>query len=63
MTRNGLVVRLVVVALLVAAPAVLDSLVGVSLVLTGASSSTMAGRSPEKSKMETAVLFRNHPGF
>jgi hypothetical protein len=47
----------------VTAPAVLDSLVGVSLVLTGASSSTMAGRSPEKSKMETAVLFRNHPGF
>lgn len=47
----------------VTVPAVLDSLVGVSLVLTGASSSTMAGRSPEKSKMETAVLFRNHPGF
>jgi prepilin-type N-terminal cleavage/methylation domain-containing protein len=47
----------------VTAPAVLDSLVGVSLVLTGSSTSTMAGRSPEKSKMETAVLFRNHPGF
>ena len=47
----------------VAAPAVLDSLVGVSLVLTGSSSATMAGRAAEKSKMETAVLFRNHPGF
>jgi prepilin-type N-terminal cleavage/methylation domain-containing protein len=45
------------------APAVLDSLVGVSLVLTGSGVSTMAGRAPEKSKMETAVLFRNHPGF
>jgi prepilin-type N-terminal cleavage/methylation domain-containing protein len=44
-------------------PAVLDSLVGVSLVLTGASQSQMAGRAYEKSKMETAVLFRNHPGF
>jgi prepilin-type N-terminal cleavage/methylation domain-containing protein len=44
-------------------PAVLDSLVGVSLVLTGSSSATMAGRVAEKSKMETAVLFRNHPGF
>jgi hypothetical protein len=44
-------------------PAVLDSLVGVSLVLTGSSSSSMSGRSAEKSKMETAVLFRNHPGF
>ena len=46
-----------------APPAVLDSLVGVSLVLTGSSSATMAGRVAEKSKMETAVLFRNHPGF
>ena len=44
-------------------PAVLDSLVGVSLVLTGSSSATMAGRAAENSKMETAVLFRNHPGF
>ena len=44
-------------------PAVLDSLVGVSLILTGSSSATMAGRPAEKSKMETAVLFRNHPGF
>jgi hypothetical protein len=44
-------------------PAVLDSLVGVSLVLTGSSPSTMAGRSAERSRMETAVLFRNHPGF
>lgn len=44
-------------------PTILDSLVGVSLVLTGSSPSTMAGRLPEKSKMETAVLFRNHPGF
>jgi prepilin-type N-terminal cleavage/methylation domain-containing protein len=44
-------------------PTVLDSLVGVSLVLTGSSSATMAGRVAEKSKMETAVLFRNHPGF
>ena len=44
-------------------PAVLDSLVGVSLVLTGSSSATMAGRVAEKSRMETAVLFRNHPGF
>ena len=44
-------------------PAVLDSLVGVSLVLTGSSSATMAGRAAEKSRMETAVLFRNHPGF
>lgn len=44
-------------------PAVLDSLVGVSLVLTGSSSATMAGRVAETSKMETAVLFRNHPGF
>jgi prepilin-type N-terminal cleavage/methylation domain-containing protein len=47
----------------VTAPAVLDSLVGVSLVLTGSSPSTMAGRTAEKSRMETAVLFRNHPGF
>ena len=46
-----------------APPAVLDSLVGVSLVLTGSGVSTMAGRNPEKSMMETAVLFRNHPGF
>ena len=47
-----------------APPAVLDSLVGVSLVLTGSSQSVaMAGRSAETSKMETAVLFRNHPGF
>jgi hypothetical protein len=44
-------------------PAVLDSLVGVSLVLTGSSPSDMAGRVAEKSKMETAVIFRNHPGF
>jgi|tagenome__1003787_1003787.scaffolds.fasta_scaffold20813655_2 prepilin-type N-terminal cleavage/methylation domain-containing protein len=44
-------------------PAVLDSLVGVSMVLTGSSSATMAGRAAEKSRMETAVLFRNHPGF
>jgi len=44
-------------------PAVLDSLVGVSLVLTGSSPSTMAGRTAELSRMETAVLFRNHPGF
>lgn len=44
-------------------PAVLDSLVGVSLVLTGSSPSDMAGRVAENSKMETAVLFRNHPGF
>jgi prepilin-type N-terminal cleavage/methylation domain-containing protein len=44
-------------------PAVLDSLVGVALVLTGSSSATMAGRPAETSKMETAVLFRNHPGF
>ena len=47
----------------VTAPAVLDSLVGVSLVLTGSGPATMAGRAAEKSKMETAVLFRNHPGF
>lgn len=47
----------------VSPPAVLDSLVGVSLVLTGSSPSTMVGRSAEKSRMETAVLFRNHPGF
>jgi prepilin-type N-terminal cleavage/methylation domain-containing protein len=44
-------------------PAILDSLVGVSLVLTGSSPSTMPGRAAEKSKMETSVLFRNHPGF
>jgi prepilin-type N-terminal cleavage/methylation domain-containing protein len=44
-------------------PAVLDSLVGVSILLTGASSTNMAGRTAEKSRMETAVLFRNHPGF
>jgi prepilin-type N-terminal cleavage/methylation domain-containing protein len=47
----------------VAPPLVLDSLVGVSLVLTGSSPSAMAGRTFEKSRMETAVLFRNHPGF
>ena len=47
----------------VSPPAVLDSLVGVSLVLTGSSPSTMAGRAAELSRMETAVLFRNHPGF
>lgn len=46
----------------VTAPTVLDSLVGVSLVLTGSSPSDMPGRT-DKSKMETAVLFRNHPGF
>jgi prepilin-type N-terminal cleavage/methylation domain-containing protein len=44
------------------APAVLDSLVGVSLVLTATSPTDMPGRT-EKAKMETAVLFRNHPGF
>jgi prepilin-type N-terminal cleavage/methylation domain-containing protein len=44
-------------------PAILDSLVGVSLVLTAASPSDMPGRTAEQSKMETAVLFRNHPGF
>jgi len=44
-------------------PAVLDSLVGVSILLTGASATNMAGRAAEKSRMETAVLFRNHPGF
>jgi prepilin-type N-terminal cleavage/methylation domain-containing protein len=44
-------------------PTVLDSLVGVSLVLTGSSPTKMSGRSWEKSKMETAVIFRNHPGF
>ena len=44
-------------------PTILDSLVGVSLVLTGTNTSTMAGRAAEWSKMETAVLFRNHPGF
>jgi prepilin-type N-terminal cleavage/methylation domain-containing protein len=44
-------------------PAVLDSLVGVSVLLTGASVTNMAGRVAEKSRMETAVLFRNHPGF
>lgn len=43
-------------------PTVLDSLVGVSLVLTAVSPSDMPGRT-DKSKMETAVLFRNHPGF
>ena len=43
-------------------PAVLDSLVGVSLVLTGSSPSDMPGRT-DRSKMETAVVFRNHPGF
>lgn len=43
-------------------PAVLDSLVGVSLVLTATSPSDMPGRT-DKSLMETAVLFRNHPGF
>src|SRR5438105_60456 len=37
-------------------PAVLDSLVGVSILLTGASASDMAGRTSEKSRMETAVL-------
>lgn len=47
----------------VTAPAVLDSLVGVSILLTGASVTNMAGRTAEKSRMETAVLFRNHPGF
>jgi len=44
-------------------PVVLDSLVGVSLVLTGSSPSDMPGRTAETSRMETAVLFRNHPGF
>ena len=44
-------------------PTILDSLVGVSLVMTGTSTSTMAGRAAELSRMETAVLFRNHPGF
>lgn len=43
-------------------PAVLDSLVGVSLVLTATSPTDMPGRT-ETSRMETAVLFRNHPGF
>lgn len=43
-------------------PAVLDSLVGVSLVLTASSPTDMPGRT-DISKMETAVLFRNHPGF
>jgi prepilin-type N-terminal cleavage/methylation domain-containing protein len=43
-------------------PAILDSLVGVSLLLTGSSPSDMPGRR-DKSRMETAVLFRNHPGF
>jgi len=44
-------------------PAVLDSLVGVSLVLTGSSPYRMSGRAAETSRMETAVIFRNHPGF
>jgi hypothetical protein len=44
-------------------PAALDSLVGVSLVLTGSSQYKMSGRPAETSKMQTAVLFRNHPGF
>jgi len=44
-------------------PAVLDSLVGVSIVLTGSSATQVAGRNAENAKMETAVLFRNHPGF
>jgi len=35
----------------------------VSFVLTGSSPKDMAGRIAEKSRMETAVLFRNHPGF
>ena len=43
-------------------PTVLDSLVGVSLVLTASSPSDMPGRT-DLAKMETAVLFRNHPGF
>jgi len=44
-------------------PASLDSLVGVSIVLTGSSATQVAGRNAENAKMETAVLFRNHPGF
>jgi hypothetical protein len=44
-------------------PAVLDSLVGVSVMLTGSSPTKVSGRNAETAKMETAVLFRNHPGF
>ena len=41
------------------APAILDSLVGVAIVLNGASVSNIPGRQPVKTSMETSVFFRN----
>ena len=46
-----------------AAPAVLDSLVGVAFVLNGASPSNMPGAKPVKNSMETSVFFKNRRGF
>jgi prepilin-type N-terminal cleavage/methylation domain-containing protein len=46
-----------------AAPAVLDSLVGVGFVLNGASPSNMPGAKPVKNSMETSVFFKNRRGF
>ena len=40
-------------------PTPLDSLVGVAIVLNGASVSNMPGRQPVKTAMETSVFFRN----
>lgn len=40
-------------------PAILDSLVGVAIVLDGASVSNIPGRQPVKTQMETSVFFRN----
>lgn len=40
-------------------PVVLDSLVGVALVLDGASPSSIPGSNPVKTSMETSVFFRN----
>jgi hypothetical protein len=41
------------------APAVLDSLVGVAIVLNGSTATATITKSPVKSAMETAVFFRN----
>jgi prepilin-type N-terminal cleavage/methylation domain-containing protein len=40
-------------------PTILDSLVGVAIVLDGASPSNLPGSSPVRSQMETSVFFRN----
>jgi hypothetical protein len=44
-------------------PAILDSLVGVAIVLNGSSATSTIARSPIKTNMETSVFFRNRTAF